>query len=418
MKRIQNCKDIFPVAIYMIIVILLTLRASKTLYAAFPNSYIWGEMFINFEGGFVRRGLLGQLLLLADSVVPVQIFWPMLYSALFLLFCVLAYKKLAEVFDPMIVACFFISPVIFFLPLTDVGVFGRKDLFIQVILFYITQICVNCLRHENLYRNTIYVSLLFILGMLIHEMTIFYFPLFAILLGAAYGRQNKISQWLILTIMLFSAALLLAVVFPGDAGMIKAICASWIERYPEMPCGGGGISFLGMPLHSSIANSLRHHAKWMSAGSAALGLLLSAVPLFFLWAAHRPGEAVRKLLSASVVLRLSFWPAVFAPFIYSVIAVDFGRNVSLAFFTYLFFIYAAYSVWSQPQASWLPAFKRAISASSSLRFAVYLLAVLYGLSWRMAHWTNTSYIQPGALYSLNEACGALYSLFKKIFQLI
>jgi len=395
-NAIYNRKDILvPASIYILIVSALLCNVAVYLYQHFPTSYTWEELFINYEGGFIRRGLVGQILLLVDSALPMPIFYVTLFSAIFMVFLYISYKKLTNVFDPIVVQFIFISPVIFLLHINDKIFFGRKDLFIEIILLCIAQSCINCLEKKHIYKSTLLISILFIMGMLIHEMIIFYFPIFAVLLGVAYARQEKIFQWLFITGVLFSVTLLLGLVFSGNACMSKAICASWALRYPELTCKGA-ISYLSVPLYGYVTDTSLHHTNWVSMGSVFLGLVLSSIPMIFLWKAYRPYTAVQSLLSNSRVLRLAFWPAVFAPFVISVIANDFGRHISTAFLSYIFFLYAVFSVQPQPAAPWLHKLKKKISVPSRLRYA-YLCAFVYGLCWRMTHWqpVGESYVQPG-----------------------
>jgi hypothetical protein len=406
-KKTQNFQDIFPPAaiyIYLLMVSALLLYAAVVLHQFFPVMYTWEELFINYEGGFIRRGLIGQILFLADRFVPISICYLVLYAGLFYAFLYISYKKLSKVFDPVVVAFLFICPVLFLLPVTDRYVFGRKDLFIEILLLCIAQVCAHCLARENtsLYKNTLLLVLLFTVGMLIHEMMIFYFPLFAVLLGVAYARQNKIVQWLCMTGILFSVSLLLfAVIFVGDTSMREAICAAWRQSYPELTC----VRALrhineNLSLYSDyLLGSLPHHADRM--GSFFLGAGLSVLPMVFLWKAYRPYKAIRELLSSSLLLRIAFWPALFAPFILFV-NIDYGRYISITLLSYLFFLYAVLSVRPQPAAPWLGKFTEAISASPRLRYAVYFFAAAYGLCWRMLHVAEIgeSYVIPGVLFHL------------------
>jgi len=406
MKRTQSSQSIVPPAavyIYLVIITVLALYAAVVLYQHFPNMYTWEELFINYEGGFIRRGLIGQLLFLADRVVPMPVCYLVLYFVCFYAFLYVAYKKLMRVFDPIVVAFLFISPVIFLLPVTDRYVFGRKDLFIEIILLYITQFCVYCFTKEkpSLYKNTLCISILFIIGTLIHEMIIFYFPLFAVLLGMAYARQKKIFQWLCITGILFAIALLLAVMFSGNADIREAICASWRQSYPELACKRA-LRFIGVSFYDNTLESFHHHMHWVTVGSFFLAVLLSAMPLLFLWQAYRPYAAIRALFADSFVLRLAFWPAVFAPCILLVLTVDYGRHVSLSFLSYLFFLHALFSVQPHAAAPWLHKLKEAISASPRLRCAAYFFVITYGLCWRMVHHqpSGESYVIPGVLLYL------------------
>jgi hypothetical protein len=220
--------------------------------------------------------------------------------------------------------------------------------------------------------------------MLIHEMTIFYCPLFVLLLGSAYARQNRILQWLLITGGLFAISLITVFIFSGDPDMRQAIFSSWAHRYPELT-NSGGLAYVGRSFLDNTAKSFAHHTNFITLGSFFMGFLLSALPLVFLWHAYRPDQAVRTLLSDSKMLRFLFWPAVLAPFSLSAITTDFGRNISITFMSYLFFLYAIASFKSMPETPWLRGFKEAISASSRLRYAIYLFAIVYGLGWRMVH---------------------------------
>ena len=407
MKRIQNCKGILSPAaiyIYLLIVSALLLYAAVVLYQFFPNMYTWEELFINYEGGFIRRGLIGQLLFLANPFIPISICYLVLYAVLFYVFLFVSYNKLMNVFDPKVVAFIFICPLIFLLPVTDRYVFGRRDLFIEILLLCIALVCANSITKEgaSLYKNTLAISFLFILGILIHEMIILYFPPFAVLLGVAYARQRKIIQWLFIIGALFSGTLLLfAVIFVGDAGMGEAICASWRQSYPELTCKRA-LRFIGISLHFNIMNAFHYHTNWVIIGSFFLGACLSSLPLLFLWKAYRPYAAIRDLLSASLVLRLAFWPAVSAPLIALAINIDYGRFLSMALITYIFFLYVVFSARPQPAAPWLYKFKEAIAVSPRLRYAAYFFAVAYGLCWRMIHFapSGESLVIPGVLLYL------------------
>ena len=393
----------FP-AIYTLIVTALLVYAAVVLYQHFPNMYTWEELFINYEGGFIRRGLIGQLLFWADRVVPIAICYLLLYTVIFYAFLYISCKKLLEVFDSLVVAFLFISPLLFLLPVMDRYIFGRKDALIGFLLLCIAQACAKCLTQKkiSLYTQTALISILFMTGMLIHEMMIFYFPLFAVLLGVAYARQKKIGQWLFMTGILFAATLLLfAVIFAGDAGMGEAICASWRQSYPELTCKRA-LRFIGISLYDNAAYAFQYHMNWVTMGSGCLGAFLGGLPLLFLWKVYRPCEAIRDVLSPSRMLRFAFWPALFAPVVVLAINIDYGRFLSMAFLTYLFFLYVVFSARPQAAAPWLNRLKEALAASPRLRYAIYLFAVAYGLCWRMVCYqpSGESYVIPGVLLYL------------------
>ena len=404
MKSTTDWKDRpWPASIYLCIVGALALYAAVVLYQHFPNMYTWEELFINYAGGFIRRGLIGEVLLQADRVVPMPMCYLILYTAVFFAFLHIAYKKLASVFDPLLVTFAFISPAVFLLPVTDRYVFGRKDVFIEILLLCITLACVRCLTREKpaLCKDTACISLLFLLGAFIHEMMIFYFPVFAVLLGVAYAREKRIAQWACITGFLLAVSLFLAVMFSGDADMREAICASWRQSYPELKCERA-LRFIGASLHYGMTLASQSYTNWITLGTFSLGAVLSALPLFLVWKAYRPSVAIRDVFATSRILRIAFWPAVLAPWILPVIAVDYGRFLSITLISYLFFLYALCAVRPCAAAPWLETLKGALAASWRLRCALYVFAVAYGLFWRMSHSEpgGASYIMPGVLFHL------------------
>ena len=108
------------------------------------------DWLINYEGGFVRRGLIGELitnfsiflsLKLRDSILLFQLFFFISYYFLIILFC----KNLFEN-RLMILAIF--SPIFILYPVAEIEVLGRKELiifiiFLSFLLFNIKNLKVN-----------------------------------------------------------------------------------------------------------------------------------------------------------------------------------------------------------------------------------------------------------------------------------
>ena len=406
MKLIHRLKiSHIPVFIYILIVITLTFWAAMRLYNGFPSSTSWTELFINYEGGFIRRGLLGQLLFMVDSIIDIQFFYTVLYVVLFFSFLFFSYKKLIQTFDSIIVALFFINPVIFLFPVIDSYVFGRKELWIEIVFFCITRHCVDSLttnNKSNLYKNTLIIALLFLTGMLIHETTIFFFPIFAVLLGVAYARQGKIYHWVLVTGTLISIALFYCIAYSGTADMGESIFASWTQRYPEISTKGE-INHIGVSFYEKIHKNYIVNMNLISLWSFLVGLCLCAFPFVLLWKAYHPYSAIRDLLAVTRILQLSFWLAVLAPCLLFIIGSDYGKYLSIASLCFIYFLYAIFFVCPQPAKQWLNNLKDTISVSQPLRLYISLVVIFsYGCSWRMLHYRSpeVSYIQPGVFFDI------------------
>ena len=391
--------------IYIFIFSVLFIYAAKMLYVRFPNeAYTWGEVFINYEGGFVRRALLGELLFLADPYIPVRIFYTSMYSVVFIFFVYFSYKKLMSVFDPLVVALLFSCPGLFLFNIFDINIFGRKYIFMYLMLLGMAQVCIGCLtKKSGLCRNTLAVAGLFIAGCLIYEVTIFYFPLFAVLLGVAYARAKKTITWLLITGFLLGGAVLVIVFFgAGSTDIRDAVFASWARRYPDYT-SMGGLYFIGDSLSISLRKFIELFYSFpKTVGSIFLVLFLSVIPLVFLWKAHNLHKAVKELLSISVILRISFLLAALAPIGVFLIAADYGTFISTTLMAYLYFLYAVFSVQPQTAAAWLPKLKGTLGYPGNA--LARLLLLIYMLGWSIIHFVGPggSFFQWGIIFKLKD----------------
>tara|TARA_B100000787_G_scaffold101458_1_gene74994 strand:- start:955 stop:2130 length:1176 start_codon:yes stop_codon:yes gene_type:complete len=137
----------------------------------FPNKYTFTDWLINYEGGFVRRGLLGQIIFDLSKFLNFQIkfiilfFQITIYSIYFFLFYSILSKRKINFFWLLVV----FSPILFLYPLAELEALGRKDIF--VITFFLIFSMIN---YKNLNVLLFSFILLFSLSCLIHEITIFY----------------------------------------------------------------------------------------------------------------------------------------------------------------------------------------------------------------------------------------------------
>ena len=99
------------------------------------NDSSLSDWLINYEGGFVRRGLIGELITnfstissfkLRDSILIFQLFFFISYYFLIILFC----KNLFQ--NRLIILAIF-SPIFVLYPVAEIEVLGRKELIIFLI---------------------------------------------------------------------------------------------------------------------------------------------------------------------------------------------------------------------------------------------------------------------------------------------
>ena len=165
---IKNNKILLTYFLYLILgfVFFLTFHLNE-----FPIKYTFTDWLINYEGGFVRRGLLGQIVFELSKLLNIQIkfliliFQISIYLIYFLLFFLLLSKRETNFFWLLII----FSPISFLYPMAELGALGRKDIF--VITFFLIFSIINYRSLSSLLFSFIFI---FTLSCLIHEITFFY----------------------------------------------------------------------------------------------------------------------------------------------------------------------------------------------------------------------------------------------------
>ena len=173
----------------------------------FPNKYTFTDWLINYEGGFVRRGLLGQIVFELSKLLNLQFKYVMLffqitfYSIYFLLFFSLLSKMKINFFWLLII----FSPISFLYPIAELETLGRKDIF--VITFFLIFSIIN---YKSLNILLFSFILLFGLSSLIHEITIFYIfhYLFVFYIKNKFFIKQQVNKKHLLIFFLFLAILL------------------------------------------------------------------------------------------------------------------------------------------------------------------------------------------------------------------
>lgn len=307
---------------------LLILYRIDTHYGAF----ITNDWLINYEGGFVRRGLIGQIILYATRItaVPPWVFVYVLQSTAYILIALFAIKKLEHGVNAIGLA-FLFSPVVFLFEVYEFGGLGRKELiFISVLA--INGYFLERLQHQHRVLEKKYyisISAFMALGILAHESFIFYFPL--LLLQLACYQQLSSTRTLIIPIAASLLAFGLTVAYRGNDEVVHAILNSLAPYVSGINCDGdGAICSLRVTADAALMHTIgpgKRHLVLLPV------LVMLAYSIVFLLAFARnncesPGY-YKKITIALVLAELSMAPLF-------VIAIDYGRWVHI-FVTGLFF---------------------------------------------------------------------------------
>ena len=137
----------------------------------FPYKYVYTEWLISYEGGFVKRGLGGQIILEIAKIFKLKLEYATLiiqtlgYFIYFFFFYQFIKKIKINFFWYLII----FTPLLLVYPLVVLEALGRKDIFI-ISFFLIFTFLKQKSKHEIIYNFFI----IFFISTLIHEITIFY----------------------------------------------------------------------------------------------------------------------------------------------------------------------------------------------------------------------------------------------------
>ena len=239
----------------------------------YDNSWTVGEWLISYAGGFVRRGLPGQIIFYLSSkldINPIILVWCFsVFSLLFLLILLINFSwKLF--YKP-----FLLSSVVILGPISE-NFLIRKDCFL-VLLYGLCLLVLKKINFKQIknYSGFILINFLSIIAILSHEgYGIWALPsiLFLIFLYVETYLKNFLKSLMsTLGLMLPSIiSFIFCIIFKGNKDNVMAIHESWRELKDLMPSNGlldsinpdGAIAWIGLDLDSSLQLSISTFSKF------------------------------------------------------------------------------------------------------------------------------------------------------------
>ena len=167
-------------------------------FAKLSNGWIIGDWLINYQGGFVRRGLGGSLLLLVSDLLKippnltVAFFQILLYCSYFVILFLLIRKKSLNTWFLILL----LSPATLLFPVYDIHAVGRKE----IILFFLFALFVYCLkRYGTLPNRTVLLfSAAIAVFTFFHELIFFFIPYFmvaAFIESSIHTQPYRLSKY-------------------------------------------------------------------------------------------------------------------------------------------------------------------------------------------------------------------------------
>ena len=228
-------------------------------HSSISFDWTFEDWLINYEGGFVRRGLSGEIISRISNFFVgeskqfyfgIQIHFAYFYilSILCLIFYVLLFKFLKKEklnFQNLFII---LSPLSISFIIYNFAAIGRKEvLFFIIFLLFI--FLLSSIKKREL--SIFFLIIFFPLVLLLHEGLIFFISAFLVIFLFEINTFNKkfILSTILIFVLLSFGVFILTVIFKGDLAQIKAICLS-LSSYPLEDCFG--LSAIGT-LSSSLS---------------------------------------------------------------------------------------------------------------------------------------------------------------------
>ena len=311
----------FYLKIYLII---LYLFAVFFFFQKYNNYVEWtiSEWLINYQGGFTRRGLIGEIVFqiskLSSLTIRETIFTFQITT--YLLYFYLLYKFLKDTNNNILFIFAIFSPLFVIYPIAEVEVLGRKEIFIYVSFLLV----VNIFSIKNIQnRHYFYFSIILMISCLIWEGFVIYISYFIFILIL---KNNLVLNKIFLTkitISLIPLSISFYFVFFHrlDENGLKMMCQSINECY-------GAISYLNRSLSSNI-NEVTSKFQISFLIRYILVLIIGFFPLFLL---IKNSKLNYKQKFKNDYFYLIFFIIIFTlSLIFYYIAQDWGRWVSISY---------------------------------------------------------------------------------------
>ena len=235
--------------------VLLNLFAYSRAISFGIQPYRIGDWLINYQGGFVRRGLIGQLIYLISTNKPNTI-W-IAYALQGIIYLVLSYFVLRLYFlqkrDRTWLLFLFSPAFIFLFPFYDSEGWFRKEL-----LVYLAYVLLLYGLRDGLFRvRYLWISLsLYVCSVFSHEVAsltliFFLYPLYQIVKQNP-DQKRKIYLFMGVYGIVSVAGIVLAVAFPGGLIAVEKICQSLTFRGLQPEICDGAIRYLAYGMNHGL----------------------------------------------------------------------------------------------------------------------------------------------------------------------
>lgn len=305
---------------------------SRTYQLEVNNSM--AEWLINYQGGFGRRGLLGELF----AHISIKFNFPIRKTILYFLYFIfivyyfLIYLFFKNIKKNKLIIISILSPLFVLFPLAELEALGRKDILIP--LFFL--IFCNFFLKTNFLILSLILLICFPILLLTHEVSIFYLPFFlAVLLFKIKNFNVTKLIFIIFILTVFVSIIYILSNSAHSSDQIKMMC-DHMKNVLNDKCGLGAYV-----LNRVLADNIAELGLNVTQLTRNLFILIFGFSALFILSKNsyfnnqKKISIISKFFDFKFLMYIVFLPTLI-PF---VIAVDWGRwfNLSCTMLTLFYF---------------------------------------------------------------------------------
>ncbi len=372
-----------------LLVVAFIFQVSK-FYSFYDEYSDWqyADWIINYQGGFVRRGFIGELLYKAHTffLINLDILVLCFVIFLYLILTIVLIKSLNFLNSSKIDILIFLSPGFFLYPIMNSELIGRKEILLFVSLGLIV-LFEKILKDKYL---LITIILTIFVCSLTHSGLLFYSPYLIFLYFLIRFDRNKKINLIEISLIIISLITIISLIYfnQGTKMQVIDICNS-VKDYVKNDCVNRG-QFLW--LYTPISEHMNISLKFKTNLKDYLTIYLCSLILVFLFFSIKLKSAKfntnNKYLNRTSPLLIFFSLFLFTLPIY-LLGLDWGRYISMAYFS-SYFIY----IFLVKKNNLKFDSKEFFSKKYISKKLFFIFIILYAFSWTFPFYDARSFKYP------------------------
>lgn len=321
-----------------LLVVALIFQISKfyTFYLEYSD-WQYADWLINYQGGFIRRGFIGEILFKTQNFLSLDLDVLVLYFVILLYFVltIALIKSVKYLENSKIDILIFLSPGFFLYPIMNSEIIGRKEIF----LFAILGLFVFFEKYVK-DRYLLGITLFIILALsLTHTGLLFYSPYLLFLFFIIKVYRNTKLSFLEILIITTSLLVIFSLIYfnAGSKAQVVEICKS-IKDFVKDDCINRG-QFLW--LYSPMTEYFDVKSRLNLSTNFVIYLIsLFFVFIFFSIKLYFAKFKSNNYLFNSINPLIIFFILFLCTIPIYIVGIDWGRYISMSYFsTYFIYIY-------------------------------------------------------------------------------